>query len=169
MRYLMKLICLSLLFLVACDEKRSIPKVDNLAPEYNLFDPEGQQVTSQKSIGRVRLVVFWATWCKPCVEEVPVLNDIQARYKQKDLDIHAISVDRISDQSKIPLFMKKYSIRYPVLVGSPSLQTKFRSNKVPTTYLLNQKGEYVRKWNGPQPAHVFMREIDKLLLKAPES
>lgn len=156
-------IMISLTFLVGCEEKRSVPKVDNLAPAYTLENMQNQTIDSKNSLGRVRLVVFWATWCKPCIKEVPVLNDLWDRYQGKPLDIHGISVDRAVDVDKIPRFMEKYGIKYPILKGSPQLQLSFRSDKVPTTYLLNQKGEYIRKWNGPQPAHVFIREIDKLL------
>lgn len=156
---------ISLIFLTACEEKRSVAKVENKAPNYSLPNLKNQLFSSQELEGKVRLIVFWATWCKPCVEEVPVLNDLYEYYQDKDFVIHAISVDRVSDSAKIPLFVEKYNLKYPVLKGSPALQSEFRSDKVPTTYLLNQSGEYVRKWNGPQPSHVFIREIDRLLKK----
>ena len=152
-----------LLVFLGCEEKRTVPKVENKAPQYSLNNKNGQTIHSKDSEGKIRLVVFWATWCKPCLEEIPVLNDLYQRYQGHPVEIHAISVDRASDSAKVHKFIDKYGLNYPVLWGSPQLQTEFRSNKVPTTYLLNQKGEYVRKWNGPQPAHIFIREIEKLV------
>ncbi len=146
-----------------CEEKRTVAKVDNKAPGYNLTTLSGDTISSTHSINKVRLVVFWATWCKPCLEEIPVLNDLVQRYHGKAVDIHAISVDRPEDSLKVRKFVETYQIKYPVLLGSSAILTQFRSDKVPTTYLLSQKGAYVRKWNGPQPAHIFIREIEKLI------
>ena len=80
----------------------------------NLPDTQGQTHTLSEWRGKVLLVNFWATWCPPCVEEMPELVDLQNSSEIKNLQIVGIGVD---SPSNIQQFTKKFQISYPILVA----------------------------------------------------
>ena len=80
----------------------------------NLPDTQGQTHALSEWRGKVLLVNFWATWCPPCVEEMPELVDLQNSSEIKNLQIVGIGVD---SPSNIQQFTKKFQISYPILVA----------------------------------------------------
>ena len=80
----------------------------------NLPDTQGQTHPMSEWRGKVLLVNFWATWCPPCVEEMPELVDLQNSSEIKNLQIVGIGVD---SPSNIQQFTKKFQISYPILVA----------------------------------------------------
>ena len=80
----------------------------------SLPDTQGQTHTLSEWRGKVLLVNFWATWCPPCVEEMPELVDLQNSSEIKNLQIVGIGVD---SPSNIQQFTKKFQISYPILVA----------------------------------------------------
>ena len=80
----------------------------------NLPDTQGQTNALSEWRGKVLLVNFWATWCPPCVEEMPELVDLQNSSEIKNLQIVGIGVD---SPSNIQQFTKKFQISYPILVA----------------------------------------------------
>lgn len=100
------------------EERVSVPQVDDLLgqrrPDFILSDTEGNPVSADDFDGRVWLVNFWATWCAPCVEEMPMLSELQAQYTGKGVKIVGIALD---DAGRAAEFAASLGINYPVLVG----------------------------------------------------
>ena len=89
--------------------------------------------------GKVTLVNFWATWCPPCVEEIPSLNRLAARYRDKEFRV--VSIDYREDEQALQQFVKDIPVDFPVLLdqdGRTALQWKVFS--FPSSFLLDKKG-----------------------------
>ena len=84
-------------------------------PDFTLTDLAGEAVPVSRFDGSLLLINFWATWCAPCVEEMPMLSDLQKRYSAQGFEILGIALD---DPEKAGDFVAELGIRYPILVGT---------------------------------------------------
>ncbi len=83
-------------------------------PDFELEDISGRTVTADGFDGSIWLVNFWATWCAPCVEEMPMLSDLQERYAGDGLKIVGIALD---DPDRARAFAQELGIGYTILLG----------------------------------------------------
>jgi thiol-disulfide isomerase/thioredoxin len=116
----------------------------------NLPDTQGQTHALSEWRGKVLLVNFWATWCPPCVEEMPELVDLQNSSGIKNLQIVGIGVD---SPSNIQQFTKKFQISYPILVagmeGTEIARTLGnQAGGLPFTVLLDAEGRVRQTYLG---------------------
>lgn len=99
-------------------ESLSVPEVDGLLgkerPDFTHESIDGTPVSASDLDGRVWLVNFWATWCKPCVDEMPMLSDLRSKEEGKGLEVVGIALD---DADRARKFAEELSIAYPILVG----------------------------------------------------
>ena len=103
-------------------------------------DLEGQQM--QLSDTKSTLLVFWASWCKPCLDEIPMINDLYK--KHDDLQVISINLDEISDQ-ELKNFIAKNNITYPVIPDpEASLQGYFNVTVLPSNIMLDK--DLKEKW-----------------------
>ncbi len=112
------------------------------APALNLEDASGSRIGLGDYGGRVTLVNFWATWCPPCVEEIPSLNRLARRYPDETFAV--VSVDFRESQRVIREFAERVAIEFPVLLdrdGRTSLAWKVFS--FPSSFLIDRDG-YIR-------------------------
>jgi thiol-disulfide isomerase/thioredoxin len=124
-------------FLTSCAKDKSS------TPELNEKDIFGASTVNLKDhIGKAVLVNFWATWCPPCVAEIPDLNELYNQYKDK-FTLIGVSVDR-EDVKVIQEFYLKAKMSYPVIRYSANLQKDFGGvSALPTTFVINKKGKIV--------------------------
>jgi peroxiredoxin len=83
-------------------------------PDFTLADSRGAVVSASDFDGHAWLLNFWATWCSPCVEEMPMLSSLQREYSQQGLKVIGIALD---DPDKAREFADSLGIEYPILVG----------------------------------------------------
>lgn len=103
---------------VATPATRMVENVDLLGsfrPDFRLGSNDGGFVTPADYSGKTLLINFWATWCEPCREEMPMLMDLQREFKPDGLQIVGIALD---DLQSVNSFVSTYGISYPILVGS---------------------------------------------------
>jgi len=90
------------------------PVAPAMRPSFQLTDTEGRLRDVAEWDGRVLLINFWATWCPPCLREIPTFIELQQAYDSADLQVVGIAID---DLGKVTDFMETLGINYPVLVG----------------------------------------------------
>lgn len=144
--------------------KGGAPRPPALAelPDLELNDLNGDPVRLAAGVGEVRLVNFWATWCAPCREEIPVFNELEASYGSKGFRIIAIAMDD-EGVSVVKPFAEKMGINYLTLIGTEAVADVFRVPGYPTSVLVNREGKLVKTWTGLIPKSILVKEIEALL------
>lgn len=138
-------------------------------PAFDLESVDGTRVTSKALEGKVVLVDFWATWCAPCIEEIPQWNELYARYRDKGFVVLGMTI-RSGWAKDIKPDAAKLKIAYPVLFGNDDVEKGFGGIwGFPTTFLVNRKGQISKKYIGtpPQKQAQIEADIQKLLAEKP--
>jgi thiol-disulfide isomerase/thioredoxin len=123
-------------------------------PDFQLPDAAGHLVSLSGQRGHPVLLNFWATWCPPCVDEVPSLEDLARRLDGTDLRLLAVSVD--DDWSAIRRFFVKGSAIGVLLDASHDVPKKFGTEKYPESFLVDAAGRVryyfinKRDWSRPE-------------------
>lgn len=114
-------------------------------PDFSLLDLQGKLRSNSEWDGKVVIVNFWATWCPPCLQEIPDFIDLQEQYAKRGLQFIGIAID---DPDKVQRFVNNQGINYPVFVGNQQpieIATKFgnRIGALPFTVIINREGDIV--------------------------
>ena len=153
------LLVLSLLTIGGCGQ--AVPaklEAGDPAPEFSLNDLSGQRVSLKDYRGKLLLLNFWATYCDPCREEMPVLMSLYDEYKARGLTVVGISLDETGEAAVRP-FVQALRIGYPILLGNSDIFTRYRGFGIPMTVLITRDGKIVKKWVGARPRQEFEAEI----------
>jgi cytochrome c-type biogenesis protein len=104
--------------------------------------------------GKVLILDFWATYCPPCIEEMPHLNALREKYGPDKIEVIGLNVGGDDDRPKIPDFVKKQNISYPIAFPEDALLTYISGDddRIPQTAVFNKKGDLVLKVVGYDPA-----------------
>jgi thiol-disulfide isomerase/thioredoxin len=138
---------------------------NNKAPEFSLPSTDGKIVRLSDYKGKVVILDFWATWCGPCRKGIPDLIEIQKEFG-KDVVVIGISLDDRTKKDVVP-YMKKVGINYPVAYGTLEVTELYGGVEgIPTSFVINRKGEIVDKHVGLIPKSEFIDQINKLLKKS---
>jgi len=98
------------------------------------------------------VVDFWATWCQPCVQSIPHLNEMALEYTDRGVSFIGVSIDGPRNQSKIAPFIKSMGVSYPILRDINSeLMSELGVTAVPTLLIYNSLGELVHIHEGFRP------------------
>ncbi|MGA9406223.1 MAG: TlpA disulfide reductase family protein [Bacteroidota bacterium] len=130
--------------------------------DFSWTDETGKQVSfSDFSKDNVVLINFWATWCGPCKRELPDLVALHNEYKDKNIKIIGISVDRDGDVvNLVHTFAVQANLAYPIVIDNGELEQAFGGIRgIPTSFFVNKKGEIVKKMIGMQTKETFQAEL----------
>jgi cytochrome c biogenesis protein CcmG/thiol:disulfide interchange protein DsbE len=132
--------------LPACYRGSRPPRIGTAAPDFVVQDAD-RKVTLSELHGKVVVLNFWATWCAPCVEEMPSLVQLQQRFKDKGVTVVGISID--VDRDAYHKFLKDYKIDF-LTVRDPDQKTSsvYGTFKWPETYIIDRDGIVRRKFIG---------------------
>ena len=131
------------------------------APAFELPDMAGDNVRLAEFEGKVVLLDLWATWCTPCLEGIPVYNELLEKYQGDGLEIIGIAVQ--SDFDAIQPIIDKYEIQYPILVGNKNVETAYRLIGFPTAFLIDRDGAIQHKLLGTTQLEGAEGEIRQML------
>jgi peroxiredoxin len=120
------------------------------APEFRLPEQDGRIVSLSDFKGKVVMVHFWATWCPPCVAEIPTLDRLSREIGGKDFVLLAVSVNEGGIEEVAP-FMRKHGLSLPVLFDSDrKVSALYGTFKFPETYIVGRRGIVRYKAIGPR-------------------
>jgi len=139
------------------------------APNLQLKDLDGRDVSLGDLKGKVVFINFWATWCGPCQDEIPLLIDLQNQYASKGFTVLGIAMDEEGKSVVAPFVAKelydvkgqKLHINYPILLGTDEAGDKFGGILgYPTSFLISRSGTQVMKFQGPPDLQLITKEIE---------
>ncbi|HIM11726.1 TPA: TlpA family protein disulfide reductase [Candidatus Poribacteria bacterium] len=134
-----------------------------LAPDFTLLSTDFKPVSLSDYRGKIVLLDFWATWCKPCQEEIPIFIDLYDQYRDQGFEMVGISID--SERLKVVNpFIEKLGVNYTILLGEPNLMDKYNIMAIPTAVLIDQSGNIRKRFTGAQLDRlIYENELKKLL------
>jgi peroxiredoxin len=134
------------------------------APNFTLKEVKtGQPITLSHYKGKVVILDFWATWCPPCRAEIPHWIALYNQYKSSGLVIIGVSMD--DSATPVKPFMDEYHVDYPVVMGDNKVANEYGGIEgIPTTFIINQKGDIVKQVVGYRSSGKFDKIIKKLLM-----
>lgn len=141
--------CLSAILLVSCsgldDTSPEQVVVGNQAPTFSLTALDGATVKSSSLKGSTVILNFWATWCQPCMSEIPELKELADTSRVK---IIGIALDQDGLKTVKP-FVEDYKINYTVLLGDENVFQRFNGVGIPYTLVLDSSQRIVKIYRGP--------------------
>lgn len=123
--------------------------VGDRAPSFTVRTDHGREISTKDFGGKVLVVNFWATWCPPCVEETPSLNEMAARLAAKGVVVIGVSVDR--NETNYRRFIEQAGIRFETTRDpEATISADYGTFKYPETYVIDAQGRVRQKHIGPR-------------------
>lgn len=138
-------------------------KVGDTFPELSEFQLEGKLPNTVK--GKVVIVDFWASWCGPCKESFPVMEELQSNYGKKGLVILAVNLDE--DRSTMEDFLKKHPVTFTVVRdASKKLVGRASIKSMPTSFVIGPDGKIAsvhKGFHGGDTQKQYVKEIEGMI------
>ena len=139
-----------------------VPIQKTPAPAWVMPDLDGNAVRSETFAGRVVVLNFWATWCPPCVREIPDLQAFHERQGTNGAVVIGASVDT-GDADVVRRFIQRQGVTYPVLLADAAAQEKFGGiASIPTTFIIDRQGRFAARYLGALTAQELDRAVAAL-------
>jgi len=134
-------------------------------PALSLKDAAGQTHNLSDYRGKIVVLNFWATWCVPCKEEMPIFSEAYKRYQQRGLVVLAASLDDAATKKFVAKFAHTYKMDFPVLLDATSDMMKQMGlgESVPSTLFLDENGNVAGKISGQARKKDVFAHIEQLL------
>ncbi len=144
-----------------------------LAPNFDLVDLEGNNISLSSLRGKVVLLNFWGTWCGPCKREIPDFINLSKKHRDDGLEIVGITLSSGSAQ-KIQNFAKKWGINYTLLTDIKGNETQAVTARygqvtrvpitgIPTTFIIDREGFIRERYVGPRSEEIFYKDLEPYL------
>lgn len=140
---------------------RPTPEYAKPAPALSLPGLDGRPVSLADFKGKVVLLDFWATWCDPCVAELPDLKRLHNDYKEKGFSVLGVSLDE--ELEAVPRFVRENKVPYPIMLNGSEPPPDYPLPGIPTAFLIDRNGLIVEKYFGPKSYDRLSRDVEKVL------
>jgi peroxiredoxin len=134
------------------------PGVGQKLKSFSLATSDGKTVTQSTYRGRVLVVNFWGTWCKPCLKELPEFDQLFRRYRKHGLAMLAIATDE--DAEPVNEFKKKRKLAAKLAIGGEDYAGKYASPQFPFTFIVDTSGTIKASYRGYKPGCMGKLEAD---------
>ena len=133
------------------------------APGFTLIDASGKTVRLADFRGKVVLLNFWATWCPPCMQEIPWFVEYQAKYEADGLVVLGVSMDESGWEAVRPL-LAKMPVNYRIMLGNDAVAREFGGvNSLPSTFLIDRAGRVAVTREGIVDRTALEQQLHSLL------
>lgn len=123
--------------------------VGDKAPDFTLVDTKGNKVTLSEMRGKIVLVNFWATWCPPCIEEMPSMDRLNKFMAEEDFVMLAINTEK-DGHTVVPKFLEKKPYDFTILYDDQgTVQQQYSVYNFPESFIIGKDGDVVEKVTGP--------------------
>ncbi|MFD0051185.1 peroxiredoxin family protein [Actinomycetes bacterium NPDC127524] len=137
-------------------------KVGEKAPDFDLYTLEGKKVKLSEFKGKKLLINFWATWCEPCKEEMPHLEEF---YKNSSSNAVILAVN-IDPENDVEGYARKMGLTFPIILDnqekSKAVNERYGVAAVPSSFLVDSKGVIRQKFIGAINFDVMKKSMEKL-------
>ena len=143
-------VALVLLAVVFSDPQESTPLGQgSIAPDFALPNIDGGQNSLSDYKGRVVLLNFWATWCKPCQDEMPSMENLYGMLHEQGFELVAISVDDAVEP--VLAFRDQYKLNFPILHDvDMAVANSYQTHRYPESLLIDGEGKVISRFVGPR-------------------
>jgi thiol-disulfide isomerase/thioredoxin len=148
----------------------AVQQVKGPAPEFELANVAGGKLSSADIKGKVAVIDFWATWCVPCIQEIPNFNKLHAKHDGKGVQMLAVTLESGSMDSIKPK-VKELKMEYPVVVGNDDVVEGFGGLiGFPTTFVVTKDWKIYKKYFGMTPNKIekIEKDVETLLAEQAE-
>ncbi len=159
------LLALGIAWLVVSAEP-SLPPADvgAPAPGFRLPDLDGTERSLVEQRGKVVMLNFWATWCKPCEDEMPAMERLYQEFQPAGFELLAVSVD--DGLEEVLAFRERLGLSFPILHDQDKqAAARYQSFRYPETFLVDREGTLVARFIGPREwdAPVYRERVRRLV------
>ncbi len=145
-----------LVLTLSCSNRNEV-QIENL----NFKTLDGKIYTWKDLKGKVIIVDFWASWCKPCRKSLPELDEIYKKYEGK---VIVIGFSKDEDENAVKDFLRELPVSYPVAMSNRKIEDMFGGILgLPTSFLIDKNGKIVRRFLGYVPPDILEENIRRLL------
>lgn len=141
------ILLVALAFVIVYSVQDHVVAVGDSAPEFRVKTESGAVLTPKSFGGKVLILNFWASWCTPCVQEMPSLNQIQKMFASQGLVVLGVNVD--SKEELYRAMLQRFQITFQT-VRDPAENINYRygTYKIPESYIIDRNGKVVQKYAG---------------------
>ena len=126
---------------------KAVVEVNSIAPDFTAPDPEGNQITLSEILGKVTILDFWASWCRPCRVENPNFVKLYNKYHEKGLNIISVSLDRENQKSRWIKAIEKDNLSWynvsNLKYWQDPVALMYNITSIPATFILDDKGTII--------------------------
>jgi len=140
------LLLVALVYVIYASIHERVVVAGDTAPEFSVTTDDGRTVSVPAFGGKLLVLNFWATWCPPCVQETPSLNQFTREFSNKGVVVLGISVDQ--DEKAYRAFLRKYSPAF-LTARDLKIHEDYGTFMYPETYIINAQGRVVLKLAEP--------------------
>ena len=162
MKYMIRFITVLSFLLLALNIQAGT--ISGPAPDFTLKSNTGKNIRLSDLRGQVVMINFWASWCGPCRQEMPILDDLYKRYSKLGFTLIGVNVEQ--DSSKANAYLKDIPVSFPVLYDTGNLTSKlYNVNAMPTTVMVDRNGNMRFIHHGYKPGYEndYKKQIKALI------
>ena len=126
--------------------------LDEPAPDFTLASNQDKNIRLDDLRGDVVMINFWATWCGPCLQEMPLLDELYQKYESAGFTLLGVNVEDLDDSDKVNEMIEKLQVSFPILYDVESIASELYSvDAMPSTVFVDREGNFRYLHRGYKP------------------